>query len=223
MKDLAQNFLLRLKHRPRWLTMFLLLNITLAGVELAMDPVVGEATFARLPPGARAEDRVVLREMLDSQLPLRVAFLPVRNIAGWGLFALCLYYMALAFRPLGPVRFVQVFALEVWAETALTLGSMATVLREWIVPGSPEQFANAPPFSLLGLLESSGSIGVDTLMGAVTPFALIYLAVLATGMALLCGFRSGRALLVVLGVWGGTLLLNAAALTALKDLLHLAV
>ena len=219
----VEEIFLRLKRRPRWLLVFLLLNIALAGFEIGMDPLFREAAFGRLPAGATEQDRVALSEMLDRQVPLRLAFLPVRNVLGWGLFALCLYFTALAFRPLAPVRFVQVFALEVWAETALLLGNLATLIREWLAPSEAAQFHNVPPLSLLDLIPTAGSLELDAMLGALNLFSGFYLLMLTMGMAAICGFRTRKALVVVLSVWGASLVLNAGALAALRDLLHLAL
>jgi len=211
--------LTHLKHRPRWLLMFVVLSALLAGIDLGMQPVVRQASFERLPPGAGEQDRVLLTQMFEEQLPFRLAFLPVRNAAGWGLFALCLYYTALAFRPLEPVRFSQIFALEVWAEGALALGGLATLIRVWIVPSSADP--GAPPFSLRDIAPPLGALEPDFLLGSLSLFTLLYLAVLTLGVAVICGFRTGRSLVIVVSLWAASQMLNLAVLAALRDLLHL--
>jgi hypothetical protein len=207
-----------LKHRPRWLLMFVFLNALLAGIDLGMQPAVRQAAFDRLPPGAGKQDRVVLTQMFEEQLPFRLAFLPVRNAAGWGLFALCLYYAALAFRPLEPVRFSQVFALEVWAESALALGNLATLIRVWMIPSGPQP--GTPAFSLRDIVSPVGALEPDVILGTLNLFALLYLAVLTLGMAVICGFRTGRSVLLVVSLWAASQMLNLAVLEALRDLLH---
>ena len=211
----------RLKHRPRWLLVSILLNFLLMGFELGMDPMFREAAFYHLPAGATVQDSAVLAQMLDRQMPLRLAFLPVRNFFGWGVFALCLYYTALAFRPPEPLRIVQVFALELWAEVPLALGSYATLLREWLAPSGAARFVNAPPLSLLDVVPTAGSLEQVALLGALNLFAGLSLAVLTAGMVALCGFQTKKALLVVCWVWVASLAWNAGVLAALRDLLHL--
>jgi hypothetical protein len=206
--------------RHGWLLWFLLLNVLLAGVSLATDPIVREAAFDRLPPGATVDDKAVLGTMLDQELVLRVAFLPVRTFVGWGLFALCLYYMAVAFRPPAPVRLAQMFALEVRSESALVLGAVVGAVRQGLAPA---RFSGAPPWSILELTGTGGGLGTDALLGALNPFALLYLALLISGVGLVCGFGRVRSALVVLGVWVTTTVLNAGALVALRDLLQLGV
>lgn len=209
--------------RHGWLLWFLLLNVLLAGVCLATDPTVREAAFDRLPPGATAEDKAVLGTMLDQELALRVAFLPVRTLFGWGLFALCLYYTAVAFRPPSPLRLAQVFSLEVRSEGALVLGAIAGAARQWLHPAAPAQFSGAPPWSILEFTGTSGGLGTDALLASFNPFTFLYLVLLISGIGLVCGFGRTRSLLVVLGVWATTTVLNAGALGALRDLLQLGV
>jgi len=217
---LRQPFL-QLKGHPRWLLAFLLLNTVLGAIALGMHPLLRESAFQHLPPGATAEDREVLSEMLQEQLPLRIAFLPVRNAMAWGLFGLCLYYMALALGPLEPVRFVQVFALEVWAESTAALEALATLLRAWLNPSGVERGLSAPPFSLLSLLPGLDGLELHALLSSLTVFSVLYLAVLTGGMVTLCGFRTRRALLLVVCVWGVSAMLNVATLSSIRDLLHL--
>jgi len=221
MKSLPRRAILHLKQHPRWLLAFVLLNMGLGAIELGMHPLFRQTAFQRLPAAATAEDRAVLSEMLQEQLPLRLAFLPVRNALAWGLFGLCLYYTALALGPLEPVRFVQVFALEVWAESTAALEALATLIRAWMDPSGSARGLIAPPFSLQGVLPALNGLELHTLLSSLNVFTVLYLAVLTGGMAVLGGFRPGRALLVVGCVWGVTVILNVAALSALRGLLQL--
>lgn len=209
-----------IKSTPRWLAPFLLLAGLLVVIAIAAHPFTVADTLQKLPLSADKGEAV---EILDQELFMRSAILPFRLIAGWGSFALLLFYFCMAFRPPEKVRFAQILALEVHAEcTSVYAHAVAlawTAFSE--VPGEIQH--RAQQLSLASIIGPGGDFVSSTLLATLNIFTFWYLVLLAAGVSVLCGFRKFQAFLIVAAVWTVSAGINIGILKLLKDTMHLLV
>jgi Yip1 domain. len=184
-----------LRDRPLWVLPFCLLAMLHMGLLAAGDPLRVDAVLAHLPPSAVSADRKEVASMFAGDLPVRVLFRPVRLFLGWGTFAGLLSLFARAFSPAEPVQFRRLFALEVHAEAILFIGAALALL----------------PFPVCVLIRSWNLC------------TLWYVAVLVTGIRVLCGFRIHIAAFIAAGAWVFTILFTLGIITLLANALHLRV
>jgi hypothetical protein len=194
----------QLKESPRWLGTFLLIAAGLVALRIASQGHLVEATVSALPATVTEADRDWTRAYLDSELLLRCVFLPLRQIAGMGLFTLMLYALCVAFDPPIRARFKQLFALEIHAELFNLLGACASLVTTLFVGngdrGSPEMFA---------------------LLTTPKIFTLWYVVVLAAGILTLFGYSRLKAGLLASTAWFVSVLFNAYLLQSVSASMHL--
>lgn len=162
-----------------------------------------ESTLAALPVAATAMDRSWARSILDNELLLRCAFLPLRQLAGIAAFALVLYWLCTAFDPPVRAHFKQVFALEIHAEVFNMIGAWAA-------------FA-------LTMLGSNGSLSGTCMFALLTStkiFTLGYVVALTAGLLVLFGFSKLKAGLLASTAWTSVILFNEFLLNAVSASLH---
>jgi hypothetical protein len=213
----------RLKTHPHWLFAFLVLCGALLAINIALHSVSSEATLQHIPPSASPSEREYLKQMLDQDIILRLLFLPVRLSIGWGSFALALYYLCLAFRPPESLRFVQIFALEVHAESALVLGQLALLIQSLLAAPAGSFAALIPPLSVAALLPSPVDFAHLAVLVPLNVFSLLYVWILTLGVAHFTGFSRWKAFVVVVCVWVVAVCFNAGTLVMIRTALHLTV
>jgi hypothetical protein len=194
----------RLQESPRWLGAFLLIAAGFVALRIASQGHLVEATVSALPGTVTEADRNWTRSYLDGELLLRCAFLPLRQIAGMGVFALMLYALCMAFDPPVRARFKQLFALEIHAELFNLLGACASLVTTLLAgngdPGGPEMFA---------------------LLTTPKIFTLWYVVVLAAGIWALFGYSRLKAGLLASTAWFVSVLFNAYLLQSVSASMHL--
>jgi hypothetical protein len=193
----------QLREAPSWLGTFLLIATALVGLRLASHMHLVEATLTALPSTVTESDRGWARSLLDGELLLRCVFLPVRQIAGMGAFALLLYVLCLAFDPPVRARFKQVFALEIHAEVFNLLGACASVAMS--LQGAYGNPAGAEMFALLTTTKL---------------FTLWYVIALSAGIPVLFGFTRLKAGLLASTAWIASVLFNAFLLQSVSASMH---
>ncbi len=207
----------RLKTNPRWLIPFLVLAFVAVIITLVLHPYLVRLTLAHLPESATESAKAAVQVSLDGELAARCAFLPFRLLAGWGSFALVLFYSCKAWGRIQPVRFDQIFSLEIHAEGALLLGQLGALLMAGL-HGSAD--AVAIPFGLDTVVPESADFVLRTFLNAFNPFAVWYVLILISGVAVCCEFRRRKAALVVFSVWGLNLLFNIVGTYVLQETFH---
>jgi hypothetical protein len=152
-------------------------------------------TLASLPVTATAEDREWARSLMGSELLLRSLFLPLRQIAGMGIFAYVLFTLCMAFDPPVRARFKHLLALEVHAEIFNLLGASATLG--------------------LALLSSN-----EALLTSTKIFTLWYVVALTAGIAVFFRFSKGKAFLLASTAWIVSVLFNHFLLESISASMH---
>jgi hypothetical protein len=196
----------KLRQSPRWLGAFLVVAAGMIALRLASHPRLVEATLAALPKSATIADQSWARSVLDGDLLLRCAFLPLRQIAGMAAFALLLYLLCVVFAPPLRVRFKHVLALEVHAELLNLIGAWWTFVITSLVGDS-----------------ASASIGVVALLTITKVFTLWYLVALSAGIVTFCGYSKLKGGILAATAWIGSYLFNALLLQSVGASMHLRV
>jgi hypothetical protein len=196
-----------LRASPRWLGLFLalaLLSVVLYGLQSAnrIDDVI-----RHLPPSADLAAQNDVRAALRSDLWRECLFLPFRLALGWGGFACILFLSGRAFTRDRTIRYRHLLALEVHAEAILLIPPILSLL-------------GVPVPSLELAVPQGGGFLLDALLRAANCFTLWYILALSAGMAVLFGFRSRTAFLVVAVSWGMTESLNLGVLNLLTRSFH---
>lgn len=208
----------RLRTHPRWVRQFMVLAFASVLLAIAMHPYLVRVTLSHLPPSAEESARIAMRRVLDGEMAGQCAFLPFRLLAGWGSFALMLFYSCKAWGKTQPARFVQLFALEVHAEIALVAAQTAVLFAALFGRSAVAMFV---PFGLDAMTPETGGFVMRALLNAVNPFSAWYLWMLASAVATLCEFRPGKALLIVMSVWGLQLAFTAVSTFVMQEAFHL--
>jgi len=207
----------QLKIRPQWLIAFLVLA-ALSVLRLVYDyPAIVAAALEHLPPSATAADKLLMKEHLAVDLYARSVFLPIRLLAGWSVFALLLYELSSWVGSAEPVRFRQMFALEVHAESVLLLGGcLGIVLHHGSgLPGMP--------LSAASFFHPQSDIVMSSILDALNPFTAWYVALLGLGVKIICRFSVLKATAVAVTAWIVMLIWNLAIFKYLAESFHLMV
>ena len=212
-----------IKARPRWILVFALLALLSIGLVIATHNQSAQITLSHLPASAAPEDREHVRDILDRGLFSTYSFLPIRLLLGWSGFALLLFSLSTSFKPLEPVRFIQVFTLEVHAEAIAVLAKLVTLAVALIHGAAQATLSSPPPLSVLSLAPPPGDFVLFSLLSSINMFTLWYVLVLTAGIHVLCGFAKRKAFLIVTGVWALTLCCNLGVLALLRDAFHLLI
>jgi hypothetical protein len=208
----------QIKSDPRWLAAFLILSIVCAGVYAIIYPYLIQATLAHLPSSATNEDKQIVMQSLNLDLPAKLAFLPVRLFIGWSTFSLVLLYACKAFAPSETIRFRQIFSLEIHAEATLVIANLASML---VAVTNAHAGSVDVPFSLAGFIGGDQSFIVRSLLTSLNIFTLWQIVLLTIGVSILSGFGKIRSTLIVLLVWTLSTMFNLGAMKLLQDQLHL--
>jgi hypothetical protein len=210
-----------IKDSPRWLGAFVVLAITAIVIEHFLRPFTLEALFRHLPPTVTPLDRATLRRNLSDGELVRLSFLPVRLMTGWMVFALLLYMVSRIMVPYEPLRFLHVLSLEVHAEVANVLGRLATLVAFSMIPAQ----AGSDTFSVLSgrTFVSSNDFIFSAFLDSVNLFSLLYILLLANGLAVVCKTGKWKALGIVTVVWTVSAVLNVAFLVLMKEEFHFVI
>jgi hypothetical protein len=208
-----------LKQKPRWVFAFCMVAVLSVSLEALQYQLHLRTVVDLLPPSATADDRAAVVQAMNAEAVTRFAFLPVRLLAGWLLYALMLFYASKIAVARESFRIVQMFSLEVHAEAALLLGKFASAIMLFTT-SSP----NLPRFTIpFGAVSFFHNINFSqfAFLNSLNLFSIIYILILTAGVSVMCGFRYDKSVIVVVGVWGLSLLANIGILTVLRNELHL--
>ncbi len=195
-----------------------LVLVALSVLRLVVDyPAIVAAALDHLPPSATAADKLLMREHLAVDLYARSFFLPIRLLAGWSVFALLLFELSSWVGPAEPVRFRQLFSLEVHAESVLLLGGCLALVFH---PGSG---LHGMPLSAASFLPPQSDIVIASILESLNPFTAWYVALLGLGVRIICRFGVLRATAVAVAAWIVTLIWNLAIIKYLAESFHLMV
>jgi Yip1-like protein len=204
-----------LKDRPRWLVSFLLLGLLFVFAEMLIEERAMRSVLDRLPLSATPADREDVASMLQGGELTRLAFFPVRLLAGWITFALALFYACRLLSPPGIYRFKQILALEVHAEIATLVEKLATAT---LAPSAGESARGLAQVPLsLASLHSADSFSWSALFNGVNLFQIFYVILLGVGISTITGLRWWKAGMVVVAVWGVSAAGNVALITVLRE------
>jgi hypothetical protein len=208
-----------LKNNPRWFAPF----VVLAAVSIVCygltHPALVQSTVMHLPHSATPADKVIVDESLRQELPLNLAFLPIRLFMGWSAFSLVLFHLSKAPGGHQPVRFSQILSLEVHSEVASALAGIATTA--FTLFRAPGDGPARIPLSILSVTAWSQDFIASTFLSSINIFSVWQIGILSTGVSVICGYRFVRASGIALLAWGFSLLFNLAVLQMVKDELHL--
>jgi len=208
----------QIKSNPRWLTAFVILSIVSAGVYAIIHPYLIQATLAHLPSSATNEDKQVVIQSLNLELPAKLAFFPVRLFIGWSTFSLALLYACKAFALREIIWFRQMFSLEIHTEATSVIANLAAML---LAVTNANGGSVDVPFSLAGFIGGDQSFIVRSLLTSLNIFTLWQIVLLTIGVSILSGFGKIRSTLIVLLVWTLSTMFNLGAMKLLQDQLHL--
>jgi len=183
-----------------WWRPFATVAVASVMVALISHDLAVNLTLSRLPPAASPEDRVQVRNWLDTGLPARTLLLPVRLAAESGLNALILLAFARAFTSRHSGSFRGFFVLSVSAAMIPLLGRCAAILAATAGVGGPSSFL-APPFSLATVLPPTGDYRFDVLLTSVNVSTLWYVGSVTPGVTVLCRCKAWKAVLVAVAAW----------------------
>lgn len=197
-----------LRAQPRWLGPFLFLALLSAALYVAGSESRIDEVLRHLPPSADEAARAAVRENLRADLWRNTLFLPYRLALGWGGFAALLFASGLAFSRERAIAYRHLLALEIHAELILLFPLLLALA--------------GLPIPSLEFILGSGNRGffADSLLRAANCFTLWYILALSAGMAVLFGFRTRTAFLVVAACWGMTESLNLGVLHLLTRSFH---
>jgi hypothetical protein len=217
----AHFFLQRIASSSRWVAVFLVLAAVSVAVHFSLHPYLVQATIAHLPSSATAEEKALMAQVLNDELPVRLLFIPVRLLVGWSAFALILFGIAMAYRPAERLHYRRVLALEVRAETCNVAGQVAAALYLLVMKANGTGPVEIP-FSAANIIPSSDVV-MFSLLNALNLFTLLYVVFLTEGIALQTGFSRRKAIFVVLPAWGLSVLFQVGTISFLRETMHLRV
>jgi hypothetical protein len=209
----------RIRKAPSWYASAAILVVMAIGASLLLRAQVVTVTLNHLPPSATPGDREILESFFQQRLSVDLAFLPIRLLGGWVCTALLLFFLNKSWTPNNPVRFTQVFSLEVHAEAVLVLARLATAASSLIAAGTGRGIR--VPFGLDAVLAPGTSALVAAALNTVNPFALWYIAVIAIGLARIGGLHPAKGWITSLIGWGVSSALNLGAIALIGERMHL--
>jgi hypothetical protein len=192
-----------IRRAPHWLAVFLLIATGMVALRLVSHSSLVESTLAALPASATEADRIWARSILDGDLLLRCAVLPLRLLAGMGTFAFFLHQLCAAFDPPVRARFKQVLALEIHAEVLVLLGAWAAFLVIPLTAGT----ARTEMVSV-------------ALLTSPKIFTLWYVVALAAGITTLFGCSKPKAAVLASTAWIVSVLFNTFLLQSVSASMH---
>ena len=207
-----------IKSAPQWVILFIVLAAVSIILMLLQHAHVVRLTLDHLPASATVEDKFMVEQSLHEQLAIRCAFLPIRLLVGWASFALLLLYACKAWSMTEPVRFQQVFSLEVAAESVMVLAQCASFI--YSLAARDASFVRIP-FGLDMMISQSHDIVLRMALNAINVFSLWYVVILAMGISTFYGISKIKSITTVTGVWVVTQLFSATVISLLRDALHL--
>ena len=150
-------------------------------------------------------------------------FDPIRRILGWGAFAGLLFALVRFLKPPEPIRYTRLLALEVHAEAAPILGSIIAVALAVTVGSRADGESFLTLVSAAAFLPPDASFPVIALLRSLNIFTLWYVAIIATGIRVLCGLTFRTSAFIAGGAWVLSTLVNLGILALLIHTLHLQV
>ena len=208
----------RIRTKPRWVSVFLLLAAVSTLCFSLNHPSLVQLTLDHLPRTATNADKMIVAERLEKELPVQLAFFPVRLFIGWSLFSAVLYFICKAFNPPAGIRPGQVISLVVHAEVTSVLASLVTTSGIILQIGTDPA---ATPLSLAALAARDQSFIIKSLLTSLNIFTLWKIGILSTGISILSGFGRVRSLFIVLLVFALSFSFAIGAMKVLHDQLHL--
>jgi len=209
----------RIRERPRWLVIFLVLASVNILVELLMQPYLVQSLLHHLPPSVTEQDKLVVAQSLERGSFARLAFLPIRLLIGWWSFALLLYYISSSLLSRQPLRFAHIFSLEVRAEAILLLAKGATLFR-LMIDSSSLSSRSTVPLSCAEFFPVN-DYSIFTFLNSLNFFTIAYLAILTIGISVLYAVSKAKALFFVCIAWGISILFNVSVVAVLRDQMFL--
>ncbi|MBI4548170.1 MAG: YIP1 family protein [Ignavibacteriae bacterium] len=209
-----------LSSRPKWLVQFPLLALLSIGITLLIHSYLTQLTLAHLPSSATNLDKLSVEQMLHHELGLRCAFLPFRLLIGWISFTFTLYYICKVSRMQIPVRFTQLFSVEVYAETVMIFAQLAAALRISLFDGDHFSTPFPIPLGLDAFVHTHHNFVLLKILNSINLFTFWYLAIVICGVRALYKFRTFKSSVVVLTTWGISTMFNASVLWLLRDKFH---
>ncbi len=211
---------LSLKENPQWFLPFLILSIIALIIEWFSFPYVLKVTIANLPPNAAQQHIQDAASYLHGQRAINAAFIPIKLMAGWSLFALVLYYVCLVFKPIEQIRFRHVFAVVVFSEMTPVVGKIFSLVAA-LVKGIEHVNTVSELNNLYGLdllfPGATANLPLFTLICNMNPFSLWYLMVLTIGVSVVTGFGKIKSAIVVVCVWLLALGFGAAVVQLVQE------
>ncbi|MBM2841497.1 MAG: hypothetical protein HW412_2025 [Bacteroidetes bacterium] len=209
-----------LKSNPRWLGAFIVLTIVSATCYGLIHTYLVQSTLAHLPPTATNVDKQMVANSLNQELPVKLAFFPIRVFIGWAAFSLTLFYLCKAFTPRDPIRFSQIFSLEVHSEATSVIASLVVAVLTLSNPTMNTGPASMP-LSILNFTDQDQSFILKTLLSSLNVFALWQILILSVGASVFCEYGKIKSALIVVLAWAFSILFNVATLKLVQDELHL--
>ncbi|HTK81213.1 MAG TPA: YIP1 family protein [Bacteroidota bacterium] len=206
-----------IKQRPQWVWQFVILALVSVSLAILLHPHVVNMTLDRLPASATVQDRMEVGRMMNQDLATKSAFLPMRMLIGWSAFALMLLFACKTWRTFEPVRWYQVFSLEIAAETTLVLGQVAALVYASL--NQALAFVRIP-FGVDQIMPPSADTLVLMALNSVNVFSLWYIVMLAIGVRTLYGISMMKSLITVVAVWSISQIVNVSILWFLRDAFH---
>jgi hypothetical protein len=209
----------RIRRTPSWAGAAAFLILAHMVTMVLLRPEIVAVTLRHLPPSATQHDWVTLLSFFHQRLGADLAFRPVRLLSGWAWGAMLLFFFNMLWTPNDPVRFRQVFSLEVHAASIDLVARIASAVS-FLLSGETAQLLRVP-LGLDGMLQPEGSGLSAMALNALNPFALWYVAVIALGLSRIGGLRPVSGWVTSLLAWGLNSALNLAAIALVGDRLHL--
>jgi hypothetical protein len=158
-------------------------------------------TIAHLPPSAGPQDVARVRTWLAEALVPRLLFIPVRVVMECGVSGLLLLGFVRAFtgRPGGSFR--GLFALSLCASAIPLFWRGFGMLWGMAVPSMSGHPSLTPVLSLADLVGPGLDFRARLLLTSLNLSTLWSVGAVAVGVTVLCGCRTGKAILAAFAVW----------------------
>jgi len=195
---------LSLKQKPNWFFPFIVLSIVAVLIEWFSFPYVLKLTIANLPSNATQQHIQEAAAHLYGQRLINAAFVPIKLLFGWSLFALVLYYVCLMFKPSEQTHFRHIFAIVIFAEMILMGGKILSFTIA-LAKGVDHVNTISELNNLFGLdllfPGVTANLPLFTFVSSINIFSLWYLTVLTLGISVMSGFSKVKSGILATGVW----------------------
>lgn len=184
-------------HRPRWIPALAVVILVQILLEVLAHPVMVEETLRRLPESATNEERAVVRDDLDTAVPVDLGMIPIKEAGAVALGAVVLGLLVTVASPRQRPRAAHLVA--VLAGIAIISGIEKGAETAFLSYSAHTHGLPAFPWSALAFVHHDGlPYAAALLLTIINLFTLWYVVALGRALAVLCNVSTAHAVLIAL-------------------------